>query len=892
MFSSPHFGDASDMETAPSTPNPDVRSHATPIVTASQTNVGSEPALLFDAAIATTVIGAIVCLGAVGWLVFVLVRRRRPRPNELRGIKGGWGDDDDHGSRREKGEIHQFPAPPPLARLSVATSAGEFERGFDEWIGEDDHIGDSTEDHGGYPESVRAGSIRGLDRSDSKASRTSRDSRSTREVPRRRSSLGRASSISSFAESNFSRTSLAYSSRNSHGVGSAPPQLPTPVGVRFSGDQTPPETPVKRRGAPAEVEPPVPVLPADYRDYTPRSRTSSKSSVGRLISKSKIGRGAASTTRPDTPPETPEASRADKLAKRRATVDGASVEGMGFADSVHTLLFKTQMDGQMDTMDPFVEDEASFSHVSVNHVSIPVVSIEKKARPVTMPDLPPCIVISDHPQELVPPASPARARTPSVKDSRLSTKTFETIPWLSQSASATSALTNVLRDDNSIVDPDMRSQKHASRDSYTTGYTRASTRYSNDTYRYSTGSTVAARLSTDSDAVRQMVTAPFDSFAIGSYSDDDRNSIMSDLADLNTDDEQNLRTQRRRTLLYSVYSQKGGDGDDLKEGDAGEQSLETLVAPSKAANQLRHSIVNDFPSPPSPIPSSPAKIIVDVPAVVEEEMESDELLDSSLTRFSKTSFDLDMNRFNLDHRLESSESIRSLARTPTSYDTMATGQTESDIASLFCSPDDADDFLPDRHSLPAAPVISTTAPPRPMKAATRIISGQYEASPILPSPTNFAPPPSQSRVRPTPPLGPVSPQIRSFADDLQDSVGAPATGYDSETLLSYNPSRTSYVGLGMSNSLYSSSQSASIESLEEAAISHAETVQIGSRRSVAGLSTYGAKGASGGGRRLPSSFRYDSDDSLWDESEGENVPPPSRMRGDERLSTVLEREEY
>ena len=139
-------------------------------------------------------------------------------------------------------------------------------------------------------------------------------------------------------------------------------------------------------------------------------------------------------------------------------------------------------------------------------------------------------------------------------------------------------------------------------------------------------------------------------------------------------------------------------------------------------------------------------------------------------------------------------------------------------------------------------------------------------------PTRIPPPtlPSPSRI-PTLQPRPTAPPIGSFAADLQASVGSPATGYDSDTLLSYPGLSNSFAPL--SHTLYSSHPS-SIESLEEAAIARAESVHVG-RAGRSAIPVYKRGKA-----------RYESDESTYDESDGEM--PGWTKRSLDRLSTVNE----
>ncbi|KAI5477064.1 hypothetical protein MNV49_006940 [Pseudohyphozyma bogoriensis] len=571
-----------------------------------------------------------------------------------------------------------------------------------------------------------------------------------------------------------------------HGcISPTPPRVPSP---RYSGDAaqftTPPETPTRKRTNTTEELPPVPDLPLDFRTSPTvartRSRSSSKStgSAKSLPNKSakplpSCLKGSKSVVEvEELPSQVAARERARKLQKRRATIDGVFTEGGG---NVHALLFQEQLKHSGDKETSYPAEKADPFDLGRDSTVLEVKNPDrpaspprpaatrktsaaklKKPRPVTMPDLPPAIIVSDHPQQLVPPPTPAKARSAAVDvdapDPRASIKTFDTVPWLPSSSSTTSAFTNNLpRDDCSILDPDMRSPRRASVDT---------TRFSTDT----SATSVAARLSTDAETIRRIINSPFASPEIYSKAGDDDRSVTSaeNNTDLDTEDEQMLRTQRRRTLLYSVYQQRGLTNIPIPEEN---ESTPIPLTPSSASRA---------PSPTAPAPP-----------------------------------------------------------------------------------------------LPSTP----TPPPRPAKSTSRqsaMINEEAQKTPPSPSPPSTAtllsriPIPNRSPIAiavtssPSP-----TPQPRSFAADLQASVGLPPSGYDSDTLLSYSPGRTTYSGL---SSMYSTS-AGSIESLEEAAISRAETVKVGARAS--GIPQLTKRSTLGFQSTEMSSSAYDSDESTYDESDGD-----------------------
>ncbi|KAM0754601.1 hypothetical protein T439DRAFT_352604 [Meredithblackwellia eburnea MCA 4105] len=916
-FASTHVDDLEP--SAPSTPVPDAHSSsfATPVPTTNNSSSGAQP-ILFDAALASTVIGAIVCLGAMSWLAFVYIRRKVPKPGKA--ITGPTSNHDkDGGESPEKlrAFVHradEYPAPPPIARLSFQRRNDRndyndgFRAEFDQWVDCEEYMSrpshDQSDTHERYttPEPMRRSGSFGRSDYSRRTSHASQETSSTRPIPRRRSSL-RTSTPISIADSTFTRRST-QSSKTSHGVSPTPPRLPSPVGLRYSGDaalyfSTPPETPTKSRkfNQTSNEEPPVPVVPVDFRKgitsptrpRTNRSRSSSKSSVSTKASKStKSSTRTRTEPTEDIPanpttstPTTPSSARARKLEKRRATIDGGVL-----TDDVQGLLFQAQfaIAGAEEALarenSPAASGDANEdlfsatvgSQLAARLSSRPVrkSSITKKARPVTMP----AIVVSDHPQELVPPPTPQKIRAvmddgaDSEVDPRMSVKTFDTMPWLSHSPSTVSAFTtNFPRDDCSILDPDMRSQRHISVDSSKTA----------------TESVAGGRFSTDSAAIRQLVNIPLDELCTP-RSDDDRSLTSVDNSDLDTDDEQLLRL-RRRTLLYSVYQQRGisvepvTGSDIFKSVDPDTGVVETL---NSGVMTKRQSIVSSFPSPPTP---SVATLGTITPV---------EGKDADVRGDSSSVAEVDLERFSLD-RIESTESLRVLARSKT-FDTMASTHTESDITSIFCSADGHDEFIP-THPIPPLPSPPSAAPPRPPKAPWRnsrtfdSVDTDLSSLPSEPHITQITPSriPLATRATPTPSISappasssPPGTPIRSFAADLQASVGSPAAGYDSDTLMCYTGIRS----FGkLTDSIYST-QSASMESLEEVAIARAEAVHVGSRAGAfrSGIPTY-ARGKQFR-RTGPIGSSYESDESTYDESDADL--PIWTARLEERLSTVME----
>ncbi|GAA5887937.1 hypothetical protein JCM5296_001502 [Sporobolomyces johnsonii] len=983
------FSDAGDMVmSAPSTPVPDQvvaaaasGSTSTGAAATAAAAGGSHPGemnqQLFDAAIASSILGAIVCIGAVGWLAIAMVRKKLPgkqrKPISSRGIGSDDAkrfsddyDDDDHNEKMPAPMIGgvagrtisapvltDLPKPPPLARLSFppghTIGAPEspvdrsFSAHFDAWVDISQRRAQSTEDHGGYPADVMRGDgMSTFERRMSRASRLSTQSLGSR-YPRssvaNRSSY-RSSTGPSLVDSTWSRPGTGYSSRTSHhgyescAISPTPPRLPSPI-LRTSADATdvatffttPPDTPTKpNRGQYSvpngEVEPPVPSLPTELRDLTSSAPAALK--TGRARSGSKSAGGKSSTKTPlksamKTMPalssvdaeESPTEAALRKLEKRRATVDGGIL-----ADGLQALLFQAQLDSPTKgngtasaENDIFTSSAGGTGSASIKRNSLTSGSGKsthrspngKKARPVTMPHLPPTIVVSDHPNAAAPP-TPVRNRATTaeseVTDTRASVKTYDGLPWLANSPSATFSYHP--RDDaGSVIDPDMRSQKHFSYDT---------ARFSSDSIpppppkRFSVDAMPPPpkRFSTqDFSSTRPSPHAPLDSIDIASRrlaSEDDLASQTSAHDHGNdTDEEEARRTQRRKTLLYSVYKQRGVDLSPTSAPDSASSESATLSrtslsedsstdTPTKGA--LREALVSSFPAPPLPDGSAFSSLVANLESI-------------GTPRSSPSAVD------------------NASQRTPDR------SSAETDIGTAYYGPEDDELHItatPKEQHLSGLPTPPSTAaaPPRPPKSPIRMSVHADSVSPSpsstrIPLPTRaatttprqpFAPVsinslrsavPSSSPLKPTAP----APPLRSFAAELQESVGNPAEGYDSDTLMSglaFNkPGRALFGGLGGGsggsggsggNGGFSSSSSAyggfgassmystnpgSIESLEEVvAIAQAETVQFGRSRA-SGIPQFSWK------RQTAAIGQYDSEESAYEESDAETAMFRARM---------------
>ncbi|GAA6059709.1 hypothetical protein JCM10212_000237 [Sporobolomyces blumeae] len=1009
LAASPAFSPSLSDMSAPSTPVPDQVNNAAASAPVSTETAGAAAAAgtagqattptgemnqqLFDAAIASTILGAIVCIGAVSWLAFAVFKKKMPGSKKTYSSRGIGSDDtkrfsddlDDEkiraspysspASGRPAGSggdrrggiaargisapiLTDLPKPPPLARLSFPPSsqAGEalaersFSSHFDAWVDASTRralAGASTEDHGGYPEeAVRGDGMSTVERRMSRASRVSTQSFGSKYPRSTNRSSYRSSTGPSIVDSTWStRPGTAYSSRTSHhdpkeyGVDSLPPQLPSPV-LRNSVEASDvaayfaassPDTPTRvHRSYMSDNEPPVPSLPSDYRDLSasapPVIKTRARATSRSNGCKSATARsGYKATTAMKTMPalnsivtsdeghESPTEAALRKLEKRRATVDGGIL-----ADGLQALLFQAHLDsptkGLGDSTTEEKPDIFSTSAGGVGSAQIKRNSVTssvgsgsgikaahkspKKTRPQTMPHLPPTIVVSDHPNAAAPP-TPSRTRTTTSDsgrqtDPRSSVKTFENLPWLAHSPS-TNFSVHPRDDAGSVIDPEMRSIRH----------------FSVDTNRFSVDSMPLPpkRFSKDFASLsNRSAHTVLDSIDIASRrlaSEDDlasQGSVHENDAGHDTDDEEAKRTQRRKTLLYSVYKQRGVDlspTSPASTAPTGQSpgSLTTLSrtslsedsnvdTPTKGA--ARDALVASFPSPPPmPDPTGFASLVANLESTMD----------------AAASLAGDRSSSVAPHHAATSSSTKQ------SGDAMA---REGDIGvAQFVAEDNARSAKKSSSArIPAPPVSSAFAPPRPPKSPIRMsVLPDADSEPTAPS-SRIALPSRQAARQPfasvngniaraapssastavSKPTTVSAPPVRSFAAELQESVGNPAEGYDSDTLMSglafnkpgrsfFAPSSTaggfstSSSGYGFASTMYSTNPG-SLESLEEVvAISQAETVQFGRSRA-SGIPQFSWRRNHGASSGIG---QYDSEESAYEESDAETAMFRARM---------------
>ena len=206
-----------------------------------------------------------------------------------------------------------------------------------------------------------------------------------------------------------------------------------------------------------------------------------------------------------------------------------------------------------------------------------------KARPATIGHTPPAILVTDHPTALVPPPSPTmkRVSTYSLSDTLAYT--------LSASPSMATTSHYQVRDDSSFIDPDML------RDEYAYVVDGRGDQARQDQYQEQEASAQDPDAGSRPESM-QSVTSSLSS------------TSTADTMDLDTDDEQLRRSQRRRTLLYSVYRQSQSQPDGLStwtvDSDHTVPAAEPAPPPADTPRRPQNSktdLVASFP----PVPTAP-----------------------------------------------------------------------------------------------------------------------------------------------------------------------------------------------------------------------------------------------------------------------------------------------
>ncbi|GAA5895788.1 hypothetical protein JCM6882_001381 [Rhodosporidiobolus microsporus] len=678
--------------------------------------------------------------------------------------------------------------------------------------------------------------------------------------------------------------------------------------------------------------------------------------------------------------ESPTEAALRKLERRRATIDaGGGTAGGILADGLQALFFQAHLDSAAGTSasgDPLAKQggdggaEKGAGGRDVFASSTPRSGVAgrrasagaktpvnklRKTRPQTMP---PKIVVSNARRPVTPasattttppapppfsaPAKPTsstptpaarRARSSTVDtdilDARASMKTIEGLPWLSQSPSSTFSCHP--RDDVSVVDPDMRyERKHFSTDSTPAVPSRVSKDFSGFV---AAGIAAAASTATPPPTSNSGGKhAPLDSIDIASRrlaSEEDlaSQSSAAEHDERDTDDEAALRSLRRKTLLYSVYKERGVDLASAMPSPSPSSVSPSSVAAAAAASPLptsssgsrttdsddsstdspikgalRQALVESFPSPP-PIPSASSfsNLAHDGGSGSKRNSTGPIDVDAALVVAQRAPSPPTKR-----HSVDSKKLTASSPSAPPPRPPRSPGRPLSQLTTTVSPP------TPSTVASPASSRFSISRPspsPRPALAPLSSNAPRAPPSPIPPRLAALATAASKPAIPPAP--------IRSFAAELQESVGNPADGYDSDTLmtaLAFNKpghtlwssiygvggggsetlsaSSSAYGGFstaaslagpaspggstltaGSGSALYSTSPG-SIESLEEAAIAQAETVQFGRSRAsgVAHFSWRSKTTAQGQAQAVD-----ESEESAYEESDAETLMWRARM---------------
>lgn len=414
-----------------------------------------------------------------------------------------------------------------------------------------------------------------------------------------------------------------------------------------------------------------------------------------------------------------------------------------------------------------------------------------KPRPATIGYryTPPAILVTDHPQALVPPPCPQikRNSTPSLTD---------TFPYtISASPSLKSNRISQDRDDVFLLDPARE--------------------------RPESEMTTAISVSHRPDASRHDSVQ-----STGSMMSASNKSVAS--IDLATDEEQAFRSQRRRTLLYSVYKQSHSRPDDLAKGITEFENIAEQTTPvetpkrGQKARVILQSNMPAFPQSPLTPPYTPVESRFPKGGITSAAQTPTNrgrsvsaggavkpVLDAALTRFSR----LDLaSEFSMSH-FESQTSLRSTSKTDDSRANLPASQGSHNLAGASASPPipprsacrrsaqmdtDASRLGKEAHTPAPAPhsgprrTRSSTVGDKPLSVLTSeaVVRGCAVPLPVITKATRVS---VAAAVH-----SPTSiPSVRSFPQDLRASVSFPSALEKLDTRAS--SFRTSYSSFGTSD---------------------------------------------------------------------------------------------
>lgn len=742
----------------------------------------------YNAVIATSIIGAAMCMGAFGILAWLLFRRRSPyqRPVishpilKYSSTDSNNGDDENEKSPiQNSGQFRQVEAPTiPESVLPSNTWRPSMQYPVDGFGNPDQMMRDTVHtvrSHQSYhPEQAMSADIMrnmpGALINNDHATYSHRE----HEVPlQRKASLGR--------QQNLSRPPLALMRHNSihedrHRARFADDPLyqtqinpPPEQQLQQSKSHHQPTEDHGNSHDPRQMEasveggrPPVPL----------RARSTSKSSISSQQQASWELRKAAiiasaHTTNADATRAPPTAASSPVNlddTEVRNPAEPASPPSTVLSNSVSLVMLDKQLQEAKTTAQkqrPISQDGSAVR----NKLKKGSQYHGKKVRPVTIGAAPPSILVTNHPQALVPPPSPK----PSQRMSLYSLT--DTLPYLASSSQSMASLgTAMAQDDISLVDP-MHSGR-SSTQSYDrrTSFAESSIASEDGAYRCSLA-----------DSCRSEPTA-----------------------DPNTDEERAKRSQRRRTLLESVYKQ---EEEHKKAGNATQKSASPhngnddpftqhsdYQTPGKSSMRVKNKVL-----PQAALPLTPPYTPKDLPTVRAQEELSVETptrrsrsvsagepveqpsLDASLTRFSQ--IDLG-SEFSLS-KFGSIGSLKSAAKGDKDGNTMASSTEDRDSASPFKRSTNQNSKRLSVHGgeTSASSGEAVAKPARRARAST-ISCDQFKANTTESMMTTAArvPLPLRSKATrvsfaPAAPSPPPTGTTRSIAQDLRASVNYP-TGYD------------------------------------------------------------------------------------------------------------------
>lgn len=746
----------------------------------------------YNAVIATSIVGAAMCMGAFGILAWLLFRRRTPyhRPTISHPVltyssNDAYGNDDDE----EKTGIPQSPhfqqVDPPSIPESVLPSntwrpSMQYPvDGFgnsDQVMRETIHSMRSQQNYHQEPDMpMSPDPTRSMPGALAPAERGEYQQRQSDTSLQRKSSLSRHSSVPKPAPALMRSNSGREDRQRTRFADEVPHQSHPMPDHAYHHTASEGSQHSNYRQADAGDPSPPPM----------RARSSSKSSMSSQQASWELRKAAilasAQTSTPGmqhAPPSTNATPVNLSDTELKSSAESASPPSTTLSNSVSLVMLDKQVQVmKASTMKPRpVSQDGSAVRNKLKKGSP---HNGKKVRPITIGAAPPSILVTSHPQALIPPPSPKPSQRVSVYS------LTDTLPYLASASQSMASLgTAMAQDDISLIDPIYKRQS---------------------TMSYDNRSSLAdGSVMSEEDANRCSLAESFRS---------------EPAADPTSEEERAKRSQRRRTLLESVYKQ---EEQQIKSASSQPQqnrrstddpfTQETdYQTPGKHNARISNKSIPQ-PLPPLTPPYTP-KVLPPIRPAEELTVETPTRrsrsvsagapgegpsLDAALTRFSQIDLgsEFSLSKFGSVGAMKSAPKERSDndgSNTRSNPDEVAVQQTRKSGGQ------NSKRMSMHGPSSAAAPSDSTAKPARRTRAST-ISCDQFKAGSAESMMTTAArvPLPNRSKATrvsfaPAMPSPPSTGTIRSIAQDLRASVNYPS-GYDPSASrpTSYRTTMSSY----------------------------------------------------------------------------------------------------